>query len=386
MAMTPPPANADPLDPGQYRDVLRPADEASSLPSHCYLSPDWYAAEVESIFMRGWHMVGRADRIPDPGDYFSFEIAEERVLLVRGADGEVRAFSPACRHRGLLVAQGNGNCRRFVCPYHRWTYSTEGALLAAPSMDQAKGFDPAGYGLVEFRLDEWAGFLFVTLDPAAEPLADALGDLPDLLARYCLDEMVFTRQKTYDLACNWKCYVDNSAEAYHVPSVHGKSLQPVAPMQVWHYEVREHYYSLYGLFPGTMGVLKGERCFPPIEGLGEKEVERHDLAILLPNTVITATVDSIWWVTATPRGPGRTFVMVNHAFPRKTTERADFAEIAQNYYDRFDMVNVEDNEICELQQVGLTQRARRPGRYSDHEELVGAFAAYVTERVLGRSG
>jgi len=372
----------NPFDIGQYREVLRPCNEASSMPSHCYVSPEWYAAEVEHIFMYGWHLVGRADQIPDPGDYFSFEIAEERVLLVRGEDDHVRAFSPACRHRGSLVAQGDGNCRAFVCPYHRWTYSTEGALRSAPAMEQAVSFDAAEYGLVEFRLEQWAGFLFVTLDSDARSLEAELGDLPELMARYRLDEMVFTRQKTYDLACNWKCYVDNSTEAYHVPSVHGKSLEPVAPMQVWQYAVRERYYNIYAYFPGTMGVLKGERSFPPIEGLGEQEVERHDLAILLPNTVITATVDSLWWVTASPRGPNRTFVMVNHAFPRKTVERADFAEIAQGYYDRFDMVNVEDNDICELQQIGITQRARRPGRYSDHEELVGAFAAYVTEQVL----
>ena len=377
----------DIFDPANFAEVRRPTVEASVLPACCYTSPEWYQREIETMFKKEWLMVGRADRIPNAGDYFCVDIAGEPVIVVRDHAGQVRAHSASCRHRGTPVASGEGNCKAFQCPYHRWVYSLEGDLLGAPEMQRTKNFDRADYGLVPVRLESWEGFLFINFDPGAPRLAEFLGDLTEKMAQYRLSELVWTRRKVYTLECNWKVYVDNSIECYHLPTVHEKTIEEYAPMDAWvPEEAQGSYMMLYGLFPDTLALLKGQQGFDPIEGLGGPGVKRHDIPWIYPNTHILATTDTVWWLTMFPEGPERMRVEVNSCFPKKTTERQDFAEIAAIYYKRLDTTNPEDNRISELQQKGLRARLNRPGRYSFHEELVHTFANYILDRVVGPAG
>jgi choline monooxygenase len=370
--------------PANFEALRRPTLEASVLPPYCYTSPQWYEREVEHIFLKDWLMVDRADRIPNVGDYFVVEIVGESVIVARGHDGQVRAFANTCRHRGTPIAAGQGNCKAFRCPYHRWTYSLEGALLGAPEMQQTKGFDRSDFSLTPVRLDRWDGFLFITFDPDAPTLREFLGDFPAKMAKYRPAELQFTRKKVYDLACNWKVYVDNSIECYHLPSVHGGTIEEYAPMDAWWPEpVQGAYLMLYGMFPDTLALLKGTSGFPAIEGLGGEGMKRHDIPWILPNTHILATTDVVWWLTMYPMGPERTRVEVNTSFPRTTVARPDFPEVVQRYYGRVDTTNPEDNRMAELQQQGLRQRLCRPGRFSFHEQLVHEFANYIVDRVVG---
>src|SRR5258706_14609857 len=127
------PEPSDLFAAAHYAGVRRPVEQASNLPPWCYTSEAFFAREVERIFRKEWNFVGRAERIPKPGDYFAVEIAGVPVLIVRGADDAVRAFSNICRHRGCIVARGEGNRGQFVCPYHAWTYALSGELVAAPT-------------------------------------------------------------------------------------------------------------------------------------------------------------------------------------------------------------------------------------------------------------
>ena len=380
-------ANGAIFDPARFADLRRPLLEASTPPGDIYTSEEWYRREVETIFMRDWLMVGRADQIPDPGDWFTEEIVGERVLVVRGADGEIRAFSPACRHRGALVAEGSGNCRAFVCPYHMWTYGLDGRLAGTPHAASIKDMDRDEYGLVPIRLEIWAGFIHINFDPAAPDLLTFLGDLPDKLARYGPEKLRHTRKKTYRLACNWKVYTENSIEVYHLQGVHGASIQEIGPFDTWTIESPDppagNYLNLYGTFPGSLGLLAGQAGFPPMAGLGQGNVERHDLPWVLPNNHFLCTADTFWWLTMFPEGPGQTRIEVNSSFPEETVAREDFAEIAERYYERLRVTNGEDNVIAETQQRGLAQRLYRPGRYTEHEVLVHAFVNHVVNRVVG---
>ena len=163
--------------PETYAAVRRPLLEASTLPPDCYTSPAFYRREVQTIFMKVWNFIGRADRIPDAGDYFTIEFAGVPVIVMRGSDGEVRAFANTCRHRGALLLEGEGNCRAFRCPYHSWTYDIDGELIVAPEMEPdqwlrsgrlASHADPAG---------SWAGFMFINFDDAGA-VADAVSRRP----------------------------------------------------------------------------------------------------------------------------------------------------------------------------------------------------------------
>lgn len=374
----------DILDPANFEATRRPLLEAEPLPNYCYTSPEWYRREVETIFRKEWLLVGRAEQIPKAGDYFVEEVTGEAVLMVRGADGAIRAFSPFCRHRGTRFASGQGNCRVFTCPYHGWAYNLDGTLRAAPSMDGVKNFKSGDYGLVPIRMEIWQGFIFVNFDACAGDLASFLGDLPGHFEKYHLPELILTRQKTYRIAANWKFYVDNSQEVYHVPLVHAKTIQNVGPMNTWFFEPsRGAYMMLYGRFPGSLSLLKGDVGFPAMKGMSLDGEERHELPWLYPNTHFLGTVDTFWWLTMFPEGPGRTRITVNSAFHKDVVGRPDFAEIAAKYYRRLDVTNVEDNDIVELQQKGAELRNYVPGRLSSLERNVHLFANYVLDRVVG---
>src|SRR5262249_6786438 len=148
-----------------------------------------------------------------------YDLVGESVIVLRDLGGTIRAFANSCRHRGTRLLSGKGSCRAIACPYHSWVYRLDGTLIGAAGMEKTLGFDRAEYGLVPIRIESWAGFLFVNFDEGAAPLATQLGDLPQRFASYNLAEMVCTRRKEYDLACNWKIYLENAMEEYHTPTV-----------------------------------------------------------------------------------------------------------------------------------------------------------------------
>src|ERR1700689_2443418 len=123
--------DGDMFNPALYESVRRPSTDAETLPPWCYTSEEFHRAEVKNLFMKVWNLLGRAERLPNPGDYFTVNYVGIPLLIVRGGDRKLRAFSNVCRHRGARLADGEGNCRAISCPYHGWTYGLDGALLNA---------------------------------------------------------------------------------------------------------------------------------------------------------------------------------------------------------------------------------------------------------------
>jgi len=372
--------------PETYAGLRKPLLEASTLPPACYTSPAFYRREVQAIFMKVWNFIGRADRIPKAGDYFALEFAGVPVIVVRGQDGAVRAFANTCRHRGALLIEGEGNCRAFRCPYHSWTYDTEGALIVAPEMDQTKGFDPAEWHLTPIRLESWAGFLFLNFDEQAPPLLDYLGDLPTKLASYRFEDMACVRRKEYDLACNWKIYVENAMEAYHIATVHRSTLSRQKGKPSEPQPAGGEYCALFKEHKGSRALLAGDTGFPEMDHLEGMAAEGSWYPLIYPSTMFGCTYDCMWWLELHPMGPERTRLIVGSAFPRSSIERPDFAEVVQRYYRRWDISIPEDNGISELQQRGLASPFARPGRLAHAEPLVHTFGNWVLDRVLGISG
>ena len=159
-----------------------------SLPPAAYRSSELYALEIEKIFKQAWMCVGRAEYIPNPGDYYAFDVLGDMLIIVRDDDGEIHALSNICRHRFMPLVQDAGNTRRFVCPYHAWTYATDGRLLSAPGMAGAGRFDREQCSLPRYRLEEWFGFLFVNLNEDAPPLAAQMRTLEGYIANYRVAE------------------------------------------------------------------------------------------------------------------------------------------------------------------------------------------------------
>jgi len=372
------------LDPALYARARRPVMQAETLPPAAYTSEAFYAAEVERVFMRDWNFMGRADQIPNRGDYFTVDFAGVPLLIVRDGEGEIRAFSNSCRHRGSAVADGEGNCRAFKCPYHSWVYGLDGKLLGAPHMERAAGFDPAKYPLVRLRLETWAGFIFVNFSREAPSLAKHLGDLPQKLESYRLEDMVVVRRKSFEMACNWKTFVENAMEELHIPTVHRKTIQQNTPMETHEpEEARGQYCALFSTHEGSMALLKGDVGFPPIPSRRGKAATGTYFVMLYPSTMLGVTSDCLWYLELRPQGPARTTLIHGACFPKPVVARADFEEIAQRYFKRWDSTAQEDIEASERQQRGLASPFSAPGRFSHHEVLVHEIDNWVLDRVLG---
>ena len=183
-----------------------------------YSDPETLARERREIFERTWHYVGHAGELERPGDFAASSAGHVPVALVRGEDGELRAFLNVCRHRGHEVVSGSGNRKSLQCPYHAWTYGLDGALRAAPRSEREPGFGTEGIGLLPLRLETLGPLVFVNPDTDATPLAEVLGDVPEKLGD--LDGLVFHSRATYQVEANWKVVMENYLECYHCPVAH----------------------------------------------------------------------------------------------------------------------------------------------------------------------
>ena len=380
----------DLFDPRTYANVRKPLLEAETLPPACYTSEDFFKKEVETIFMKVWNFVGRADQIPNPGDYYTLDFVGVPLLIVRGEDMQVRGFINSCRHRGAKVVTGKGTAtgasKGIKCGYHGWIYKTDGQLAACPGMANSKDFDKKDYPLTKVMTSSWAGFVFVNFDPKAEPLEDFLGNLPQAFKSYRMEDMVCTRQKEYEVACNWKIYVENAMEAFHVPHVHRASINrqrgSVQNDRTFD-STRGNWVVMHKEHEGSRAVLLGDEGFAAMNHLEGKAARGTYYPLMFPSTMLGCTIDCMWYLEIHPLSAAKMKLVVGSCFPRKTTERKDFERIAQNYYKRWDMTTQEDLDISVVQQEGVSTPFSVPGRLSEHEPLVHAIDNWVLDYVLG---
>jgi choline monooxygenase len=194
----------------------------ATLPARLYGCPDAWARERSAVFGRAWLFLGHEAEAPAPGDWITADIAGHRLLMVRDKDGILRAFHNVCRHRaGPLVTGSSGHCEgELVCAYHGWRYTLDGRLRAATGFGPAEGFDPREFGLLALRLEVWRGLVFATMDAGAAALEGHVAPLEAILAERGLSVAAPALRRSHDLACDWKTYVENYLEGYHIGSVH----------------------------------------------------------------------------------------------------------------------------------------------------------------------
>jgi phenylpropionate dioxygenase-like ring-hydroxylating dioxygenase large terminal subunit len=209
-----------------------PVETAETLPPACYTDPDFYRFEVEALFNHEWLCIGRESWAAAPGDYFTTRIVGEPIVVARTRTGELTAMSAVCQHRAMLVAEGRGNTRGFVCPYHHWVYGLDGALINAPAMERTCGFDKAAVRLPQFKVEVWLGFVFINFDLAAAPLAPRLKAVADALAGYDLAAAEGPPPMTGSFAWNWKVMFENNNDGYHASKLHRGPLHDFVPSEL----------------------------------------------------------------------------------------------------------------------------------------------------------
>ncbi len=204
-----------------YNDKA-PLSEASTIPAPWYVDPRIAELEAQTVFSKTWQMIGRIDQVEKPGQFVTASVAGEPIVAVRGNDGVLRAFYNVCRHHAAaVVTQPCGQAQLLHCPYHGWNYGLDGSLKGMPEFDGVKNFERQQNGLVPVKAETWEKFVFVNLDPHAETLASFLGGLVKRAAPLGLAKLNFFDTRSYDIACNWKVFVDNYLDGgYHVPHLH----------------------------------------------------------------------------------------------------------------------------------------------------------------------
>lgn len=189
------------------------------LPREYFFDEAIHGKEMRQIFARSWRWAAHQSELPNPGDYLTLSVAEESIVVLRGKDGELRAFYNVCQHRASRLLHGRGNLKGFItCPYHAWSYDHTGCLRAASKAEEVAGFDKQQFGLSPVRLEVWLGFVFVNLDPKAEPLAAIGRELEAMVRRICPEPeaLMLAERQEVTVKTNWKTLIDNFVESYHL--------------------------------------------------------------------------------------------------------------------------------------------------------------------------
>ena len=205
-----------------------PKDAPFGLPGHYYTSQEFFEWEKKTVLRDGWHCLGRADEIPNIGDYYTLTLLGEPIIIVRETIDTIQVLSNVCRHRGMTVALGSGNSKRFVCTYHAWTYGLDGDLLRAARMKNAE-FDATKCGLPQIACEVWNGFIYASLNDKPLPLSEMLEDLNTLISPYEPNQYRLVHSASEVWHTNWKSLVENFMEGYHLSVVHPETLHGYTP-------------------------------------------------------------------------------------------------------------------------------------------------------------
>ncbi|ANY08913.1 aromatic ring-hydroxylating oxygenase subunit alpha [Pseudonocardia sp. HH130630-07] len=400
---------ARPVDPAlfteesTYAATRRPVELSSTLIPDAYTSPEFFALEQERIFANGWVAAGFAGDVDRPGACVVVDVAGRSVIVTRNRHGALRGFHNVCRHRATALLDPDtrevGRRGRIRCPYHNWTYDTDGACLGTPLFEgsdvpegqeaifdtsEARGFDRADYGLLPVAVETWGFLLFVNLAADPAPLATQLGDLPQRFADYGLEHWVPQRRRSYDVAANYKLVGENFMEYYHLPWVHPE-LSLVS-------KISDHYrWQGPGMYTGmcTTPVSRntdagGWDGLRPLSSLGPQDADSGRFVWLFPSTALVVLPNHAFVLLNRPVAADRTVetaVLLAHP---ESLDDPD-AEAGLDQLERFwDLVNQQDLEIIERVQAGVANPAYRGGRMCFRfEEPLHRFQNMVIDRMVG---
>ena len=351
-----------------------------------YTSPEIFAEESDRLFAMHWNCVGRASRIAQPGQWFLATVAGESLIVLRDRQGVLRAHFNVCRHRGtrLCEAASGRFSETIQCPYHAWTYGTDGRLLGAPHMQEVEDFDPGTYALHSAAVAEWEGFLFVNLAPAPEAFEQAWAPMLDRLARFGIGRLRAGHQARYDIQANWKLVFENYSECLHCPMIHPE-LAAVLPYKSGANDLTEGPF-LGGymeiMAPHQSATMSGRACGLPVSAeLAEADRTRGYYYSLKPNLLLSIHPDYVNYYLVHPVAPDRTVVESEWLFHPENAGRSQFNPA--DAIEFWEVTNRQDWHIVERSQLGIASRRYQPGPYSPRESIPAAWDREYL-RMMGR--
>lgn len=355
------------------------------LPPVVYTSDEFFEFEKEAVFAHDWLCVGRASQIPNPGDYFTIDLLDEPLIVVRDKQGKVRVLSAVCQHRGTVIAEGAGTCTKFTCPYHLWVYDLDGRLLGAPAMERAEAFEKRDYGLPELRVEQWLGFIFTTFDPELPPLGPTTSKVNEYAKSFDLEHAITPGTTLLqDLPWNWKVMFENFNDAYHANRLH-KGRHDFCPSEnaeftPWDDDdnaiVRTNRFThIDGGFNAT-----GKALMPIWPGISEEERWRVTFALVPPTLCLGFAPDEVFYFIVLPEGPQSISIDIGYCFHPDAMKHPLFDLLFQESQEGVKIFNDQDVYADTMVQRGLRSRFARRGRYSYQEETHRQFNRWLVKR------
>jgi phenylpropionate dioxygenase-like ring-hydroxylating dioxygenase large terminal subunit len=357
-----------------------PAEDALSLPAWIYHDPEFFELEKQLIFRRSWQLVCHVNDIPNIGDYHSFDFLGEAIVSLRGDDGQIRSFHNVCRHRASRLLDGSkGNCgKRITCPYHAWSYATNGRLVGVPHRSAFAGLDMQRHGLAPVEQEIFMGFIFVRLEPGEASVAEMAAPYAHELAVYRLEELVPQGRVTLrPRAVNWKNVADNYSDGLHITVAHPGLTRLFG--QGYGIEAQPWIDKMWGALRDVPSSNWSERLYqsvlPVVDTLPPERQRLWTYFKLWPNVAFDIYPDQIDFMQFVPVSPTETLIReIAYVHPDSRREMRAARYLNWRINRR---VNIEDKTLIERVQSGMNSSSYTVGPLSEGEVCLRSFARHM---------
>lgn len=333
---------------------------ASTIPAAWYTDPARLKLEQQQIFRCTWQYAASLEQLRFPGNYIAVDVAGLPVVLTRDMDGELHAFYNVCRHRAGIVAKGAGNRKTLQCLYHGWLYALDGTLRTTPEFEGVENFDKQAFGLVPLRVEAWGPLVFVNMDSNAPSLLSTLGNIPAETQQFNFDGMRRVERRDYYINANWKVYIDNYLEGYHVPVAH-PGLYRELDYQNYRVDTYRNYSSQYAPIRPIRTEDAAGRVYTAMQG-----DERAFYYWIYPNFMLNIYLGMLQINVIVPLSHDRTLTIFEWFYSDPGTPAT--WDNLQSSIEFSDEIQKEDIEICEYVWRNLQTGIYTQGRYSAKRE------------------
>jgi phenylpropionate dioxygenase-like ring-hydroxylating dioxygenase large terminal subunit len=347
-----------------------------SLPGWLYFDSEFFEAEKKAFLRAAPQVVCHENEIPQPGDWRTIEYLGESVIVIRGDDAAVRAFSNVCRHRGSRLVDGNGGCAKVLtCPYHAWSYARDGRLVRVPHRHEYPGLRTEHHGLFPVALEKWRGFLFVTLEPGAPSVAEMMAPYDHEIAAYRLEDLeAIGRVTLRPRPLNWKTIADNYSDHLHIPVGHPGLTRLFA--RNYRIEAQPHVDRMEGDLVEKESANPAERAYqrylPAVDHLPPSHQRKWLYYKLFPNVAFDIYPDQIDFMQFLPVSATETVIReISYALSDDRREMRAARHLNWRINRR---VNAEDTELITRVQLGMQSPTYVAGPLGTSEVCLRSFA------------
>ena len=360
-------------------NVAQPFERADAMPKSVYTSAEFAALEQTHIFGKEWLCAGRAEALPNPGDYLTMKITGEPIIILRDRDGNLRGLSNVCRHRMSTLLEGRGNTRAIVCPYHAWTYNLDGSLRGAPAMSKNEAFCKDAVRLPQIRVENWRGWIMVSLNADAPPLSEALAEVDQLVGHLPMETYTEVFREEFEWNTNWKVLAENFMESYHLPVCHAGTIGGASDLNKMECPEGKEAFNYHWIIKNDSVPLA--LAHPSNTTLKGDQRNITWLLAIYPSLLITLTPGYFWYLSLTANGPGKVQVLFGGGMSAEWMADPQATEHLKAVKSLLDDVQVEDKGCTEKVYRGLLAGLSGPGSLSYLERPNYDFATWIASKM-----